>query len=298
MKGFALTRKQIFTISIVIALLGLCVELLCSFFNDVIHKNIALQILARCGYSIDLQFGSLTRFWVLDRWVISPLNLLFYLLLILGAYMYYYHNRSRLLRMCLSVVFVSVVAYSVLIINDIIQTPSVQTSISLLRDVFLLIFAIKAIREIAEQNKARMGELPPGGLPEVSKSMRVLHLLLDSILILLIFVSILPTHNSFISEVIGHGSGDAYTFGIGLLLARMIYYLSCEAVLYSTPAKFLTGSVVVTWTDNQPSFGAVLKRTLCRLIPLESLTFLGENGLHDEITETCVASEIPIKVTR
>jgi hypothetical protein len=288
MKGFDLTRKQIFSISIIIGSLGLC---MCSFFNQIVNQNIALQTFVRCGYFVDLQFGSLTRFWVLDRWVISSLNVLFYLLLIVGAYMYNYYNRSGLLRMCLSVLFVSVVAYSVLTIDNIIETLSVQTCIALLREILILTFTILAIRKIATLNKGTIGELPTAGLPVVSKGIRLFHLLLDSILIMLIFVPILPTHNSYISVLIGKGSGDAYTFGLGLILARLIYYLSCEAVFYSTPAKSLTGSVVVTWTDGQPSYSTVLKRTLCRLIPLESLTFLGENGLHDEIAQTCVVKE-------
>jgi uncharacterized RDD family membrane protein YckC len=68
------------------------------------------------------------------------------------------------------------------------------------------------------------------------------------------------------------------------------YYLVMEAAFGRTIGKLATGTRVVTVEGGAASFGQILGRTLCRLIPFEAFSFLTENavGWHDSIPKTRV----------
>ena len=70
----------------------------------------------------------------------------------------------------------------------------------------------------------------------------------------------------------------------------MFYYTFFETLTGRTPAKFITGTKVVTYEGEKPEFETILKRSLCRFIPFEAFSFLGEHskGLHDSISGTRV----------
>lgn len=75
--------------------------------------------------------------------------------------------------------------------------------------------------------------------------------------------------------------------GVPLLVG---YYCFFEGIWSRTPGKWLFGTQVFTETGERPSFGTVFKRTCCRLIPFEGLTFFGKKGLHDGLSKTMVAT--------
>jgi uncharacterized RDD family membrane protein YckC len=68
------------------------------------------------------------------------------------------------------------------------------------------------------------------------------------------------------------------------------YYFIFETTTQRSPAKFITGTKVIMADGTKPSAGAILKRTFCRMIPFDGLSFLGElrNGWHDKIPSTYV----------
>lgn len=76
---------------------------------------------------------------------------------------------------------------------------------------------------------------------------------------------------------------------LGYVIA-FIYYSIFEGTLQRSPAKFITGTKVVNFDGTKPSFGTILKRSLCRMIPFNPFSFLGEpdKGWHDSISETYV----------
>lgn len=78
-----------------------------------------------------------------------------------------------------------------------------------------------------------------------------------------------------------------YIFGIFILL---IYYLTIEGLTARSIGKYVTKTKVVTHEGLRPDFGTIFIRTLCRLIPFNALSFLGENGKgwHDSISKTYV----------
>lgn len=67
-----------------------------------------------------------------------------------------------------------------------------------------------------------------------------------------------------------------------------MYYIFFEGIWARTPGKLLFGTVVVTESGTKPSIKQVIGRTLCRFIPFEAFSCLGERGWHDSIPETQV----------
>lgn len=76
-------------------------------------------------------------------------------------------------------------------------------------------------------------------------------------------------------------------FVLGSVLV-FCYYVFFESVWARTPGKLIFGTFVVDDAGGQPSPGQIIKRTLCRFIPFETFSFLGERGWHDSISNTRV----------
>lgn len=73
------------------------------------------------------------------------------------------------------------------------------------------------------------------------------------------------------------------------LFGYFFYYLFFESVWARTPAKLIFRTYVVDEAGRKPPFGQIVKRTLCRFIPFEPLSFLwGDLGWHDSISKTRV----------
>jgi uncharacterized RDD family membrane protein YckC len=80
--------------------------------------------------------------------------------------------------------------------------------------------------------------------------------------------------------------------GIAVLVALVGYHFIFEAALGRTPAKFLTGTRVVSASGARASTGQILGRTLARFVPFEPFSFLfggnPPNGWHDKWSNTRV----------
>jgi uncharacterized RDD family membrane protein YckC len=78
-----------------------------------------------------------------------------------------------------------------------------------------------------------------------------------------------------------------------LFVFIMINYLVLEYFFGRSLGKLVTGTVVVNKNGLKPSFGAILIRTLCRLIPFDPLSFLGKSGRiwHDVLSATYVVDK-------
>lgn len=67
------------------------------------------------------------------------------------------------------------------------------------------------------------------------------------------------------------------------------YYVFFEGVIGATPGKMVTRTRVVGLDGGKPSFGQVFGRTLCRFVPFEAFSFLGNgSGWHDRWSKTRV----------
>lgn len=120
---------------------------------------------------------------------------------------------------------------------------------------------------------------------KVDSLTRCLHFIIDTI-IWLIIVAILTLPLK-------------YDNGIQTLLAYLIligsfigYYYIMETKYQKTIAKFITKTKVVINNGNRPTNGDVLRRTLCRLIPFDWISYLfTKNGFHDRLSDTTLIKE-------
>ncbi len=74
------------------------------------------------------------------------------------------------------------------------------------------------------------------------------------------------------------------------LLVLFLYFLWMETITQRTVGKYITGTKVVMADGSRPGIGVIFKRTLCRMIPFEVLSFIGETSLgwHDSLSKTRV----------
>ena len=83
-----------------------------------------------------------------------------------------------------------------------------------------------------------------------------------------------------------------YLFGF---LIITLYYTLLEYFLQGkTIGKLITKTRAVTEDNRNLDFETALKRSLCRLIPFEAFSFLGDNavGWHDSLSKTKVIEDI------
>ena len=124
----------------------------------------------------------------------------------------------------------------------------------------------------------------------VSKWMRLAIRLCDVGLVVLVLV-IYGTTIRVVLQEYGVGylfRGDAsFRLAVGIVL--FIYYLLLEGFIGISFGKILTNTVVVNESGQKPAIGVLLKRALCRLIPVDGLSFLfSDRGWHDSLSGTYV----------
>lgn len=70
------------------------------------------------------------------------------------------------------------------------------------------------------------------------------------------------------------------------------YYVFMETKFQKTIGKFITKTKVVNKNGTKPKLGDVLRRTFCRLIPFDRISFLfTANGFHDRLSDTTIIKE-------
>nr|WP_321221542.1 RDD family protein [uncultured Psychroserpens sp.] len=129
-----------------------------------------------------------------------------------------------------------------------------------------------------------------------SKGIRFANFVLDYIVQILIggaigfvigVVSELTGSYGFIDFFFNSGRLMEFIFGYIILL---IYYTTIETLTGRSLGKYITKTKVVLYDGSKPTFNEILVRSLCRLIPFEHFSFLGEEGKgwHDSISKTYV----------
>ena len=71
----------------------------------------------------------------------------------------------------------------------------------------------------------------------------------------------------------------------------VIYYTILESLSQKTIGKLITRTKVVLENGERPPFEVFVKRSLCRIIPFDPISFLGKNGWHDSISKTYVVDD-------
>jgi len=84
------------------------------------------------------------------------------------------------------------------------------------------------------------------------------------------------------------------------ILIGLVYFTLMETFFQKSLGKFITKTVVVLEDGSKPKSSDIFIRSLCRYIPFEALSFLGDEGRgwHDSISDTYVVDEAKFKAQK
>ncbi|HLF51039.1 RDD family protein [Flavobacterium sp.] len=132
-----------------------------------------------------------------------------------------------------------------------------------------------------------------------TRGQRFLNCLIDLVILYIIWISIGFTliviadiSNSYeLSERIETMNGlEQFLSGTVIMI---LYYGFMEINFSRTIAKYFTKTFVVMRDGSKPDAKTIVKRTLCRFIPFEAITFLNihSRGWHDAFSQTYVVKK-------
>ncbi|MBV8327904.1 RDD family protein [Chryseobacterium sp.] len=132
---------------------------------------------------------------------------------------------------------------------------------------------------------------------KASTGIRFINYFLDRLFIQIIFYAIFFIFGIIYTLVSGKvinaeefdNSITASVISIGVyLMVAFLYFFIMELYLGKTIAKYITGTEVISIDGNKPTAQQIANRTFSRAVPFDSLSFLGNNGWHDNWSDTRV----------
>jgi uncharacterized RDD family membrane protein YckC len=135
--------------------------------------------------------------------------------------------------------------------------------------------------------RSEVSDVEPAERPQLAtRSQRLGTMLIDSLLLATCVFALLVGSRVLDAPWLLDLAGDRLL----VLLVVTFYYALSEFFSGLTLGKLLTGTRVVTDTGGAPGFQQLLVRSVARLVPLESLSFLGAPpvGWHDRWSRTRV----------
>lgn len=87
-----------------------------------------------------------------------------------------------------------------------------------------------------------------------------------------------------------NNNGLFWEFITGAVVGFIYYFLWENFSNGRTLGKYITNTQVLSIDGTKPSTQQIIYRSLCRIVPFNALSFLGENGWHDSWTETRVVN--------
>ncbi|WP_217789611.1 RDD family protein [Pinibacter aurantiacus] len=117
----------------------------------------------------------------------------------------------------------------------------------------------------------------------LSNGHRLIHHILDLAIVIFVVGSYAPMLQEFLPT-----NGSLVIAG---LCATFVYYFLMEAIFKVTFGKIVTDSVVVNEKGEKATTARVLVRTICRFIPFDVFSFVGEEGWHDSLSGTSVIND-------
>lgn len=112
----------------------------------------------------------------------------------------------------------------------------------------------------------------------ISQTSRLLNFLIDSFVFLILVIVLTLILKSFISRT------NLYWF---FIVFYYFYYLILEGVFSQTVGKLVTKTKVVDLNGEKASFFKIFFRTLLRILPFDSISFVfSSHGFHDKFSKT------------
>jgi uncharacterized RDD family membrane protein YckC len=146
------------------------------------------------------------------------------------------------------------------------------------------------IEEVKIDLTAKIIEQKEFNSKKVSSLTRLIHFIVDTISFL-IFTIILSNILGLLIELTDE---NLITILVFLMYAAGFfgYYIFMETKFQKTIGKFITKTKVVNKNGSKPEVGDIVRRTFCRLIPFDRISFLfTTNGLHDRFSDTTIVKD-------
>lgn len=235
-------------------------------------------------------------------------SMVFYCLTLLigvsGLLQFYFSGfkKSQLLRLYLIYVFVSsLFGYIPAMARLFVAERSSEVLIPLVIETAELVITFFALSVLAlhrtpktQESRQEDGSVALHYVP-VSKGTRFLNRLLDTLLLVLIIYNSYQWWSYVFEPFFDNISYIVVPIIIVLLeyFLIIVYYLLVEYFFHTSFGKVLTKTTVINAQGGYPSFSTTLVRSLCRLIPFDSLSFLfgDKGGWHDTISKTGVVED-------
>ena len=125
---------------------------------------------------------------------------------------------------------------------------------------------------------------------EVGSLTRFIHFIIDTIL----FVILTMIFAFILGLFINSTDQGLMSILVYLMLAAGFfgYYVFMETKYQKTIGKFITKTKVVNKNGTKPEVGDIVRRTFCRLIPFDRISFLfTSNGFHDRLSDTTIIKD-------
>lgn len=141
------------------------------------------------------------------------------------------------------------------------------------------------IEQVKNASTAKIEEKKQLDTQKVSLPTRFTHFVVDTIIWLII--------SAILTFPLNANDGIQMLAGYVILFATFVGYYSFMEIKYQkTVAKFITKTKVVTSNGNKPEMGDIMRRTFCRLIPFDRVSFLfTQNGFHDRLSNTTIIKD-------
>lgn len=120
---------------------------------------------------------------------------------------------------------------------------------------------------------------------KVGSLTRFIHFVVDTIIWLIIV--------AIITSPINAKDGVQMLLGYLLFFITFIgYYIFMETKYQKTIGKFITKTSVINNNGTKPSLSDISRRTFCRLIPFDRISYLfTSNGFHDRLSDTTIIKD-------
>ncbi len=243
--------------------------------------------------------------WYLDETSfvsLSYLNYIFYGIFAIGVLIYLISKNKeiRILKFCFSIYFF-IAFFSILLSIIHLFYPGVDITphfwvLGLIKSIMILCVSYVLVTEwnkfVVQKDSInpRLTNYRDFNISRAKRYQRLSHFVLDAFIGMLIFSFYLMHYKIFLDFVswLVPILGERFTVFIIFTILSLLYYISFESILKTTPAKILTNTSLAVLKNIDINFKAVLVRSFSRKIPFESFSFFGELGWHDEISKITV----------
>lgn len=113
-------------------------------------------------------------------------------------------------------------------------------------------------------------------MKKIDKSVRLTNYLIDFLVILFILI------------MVGFFIQNQFLLQLGYFIVTFAYYFIMETIFQQTVGKIVTKTIVVNKNGEKAGFKNILLRSLVRLIPIDSFSYIfgTERGLHNVLSST------------